>query len=101
VAGRSAGRPRSYRARADDAALSSRVRMSAADRLAKVTGGGASWYPWRAFLLGLEGEHLSPADRAVWDNHANRPPRDGVGFPEAVCCVGRRAGKSTRPCSRR
>jgi hypothetical protein len=95
VAGARAGRPKSLRARADGTALSSRTRLSAAERLAKVTGDDPSWSAWRVFLKGLEGEHLSPSDRAIWSNHASAEPREGVGFAEAVCCVGRRAGKST------
>ncbi len=96
MAGKHAGAPRQFRKRADRAALSGRLQMSAAERLEKIIGAAvATWAAWLVFLRGLEGEPLSDADRLVWDRHANHPPRDGQGFPEAVCCVGRRAGKST------
>jgi hypothetical protein len=92
---RGRGRPRKYRERADAGGLAGRSVFSAWARLDKVTKGDPSWAAWTAFLRGLEGEPLTRADLAIWERHANRAPRDGVGFPEAVCCVGRRAGKST------
>ena len=95
MAGSRQGRPKQYRARADSGALEGRRKLSAAERLAKVVAEEPSWRAWGVFLRGLEGEPLTADERRLWDKHANRPPRDGVGFAEAVACVGRRAGKST------
>ena len=89
------GRPRQYRGSAALEKLLGCTTLTAAQRLRLVTRDGPTWAPWTTFLKGLEGEPLTETERATWDQHANLPPRDGKGFPEAVCLVGRRAGKST------
>jgi hypothetical protein len=93
---RGQGRPKQYRQRAASTALTGRRLLTASQRLEKIVGAAvATWAAWLVFLKGLEGELLSSDERATWDKHASHEPRDGQGFREAVCVVGRRAGKST------
>lgn len=53
-----------------------------------------SWRAWLAFLSAFYGEPLTSGELALFRKHTGREsPREG-GYPEAVCIVGRQAGKT-------
>lgn len=75
--------------------------MPIVERLRSARAFGASfgdltpWRRWIVALRGLYGLKFERGDQAIWDEHANVPPRYGQGFKTALFLCGRQSGKSS------
>ena len=55
---------------------------------------GDSWLPWRALLLASQGEQLTDAERAIFQQLTGREHEPDHRVEEFIAVIGRRGGKS-------